>query len=96
MIITEHFTRKYVEYFAIFNFWKIIKNSKIITNKGPHYRLLIYYTYLDIKYYGNKTKYKYIIDCIDHFTKFYWAFLTIDKKEITTLKKIKSFIAINK
>ena len=32
-------------------------------------------TYLDESYLKNKTKYKYIIDSIDNFSKYYWTFL---------------------
>ena len=35
-------------------------------------------------------------DCIDHFSKFYWGFLTENKSAYTALKKAKTFIAINK
>ena len=44
----------------------------------------------------NRTSYKYIIDCIDHFSKFYWGYLIRDKTAKTTLNKIKNFIGINK
>ena len=53
-------------------------------------------TYLDKNFYSNKTEYKYIIDCIDHFSKFYWGFLIRDKTAETTLHKIKNFIGIFK
>ena len=72
------------------------KITKIIKDEGPHYRLLIDFTYLDQKYYNGKTKYKYIIDSIDHFSKFYWGFLTKDKSANTAIQKIKLFILINK
>lgn len=55
-IITEQFTREYAECFAKYYSRKIIKNPKIIIDQGPNYILLIDYTYLDTKYYGNKTK----------------------------------------
>ena len=68
----------------------------MIYDEGPHYRLLVDITYLDSKYYSDKTSYKYIIDCIDHFSKFYWAYLIRNKTAETALNKIKNFIAINK
>ena len=68
----------------------------MIHDEGPHYRLLIDITYLDAKYYSKKTSYKYIIDCIDHFSKFYWAYLIRDKTAETALNKIKLFLMINK
>ena len=58
--------------------------------------MLAYFTYLDQKYYNGRTKYKYIIDAIDHFSKFYLGFLTEDKSENTSYQKIKLFILINK
>ena len=75
---------------------KLLKKPKVIKDEGPHYRLLVDFTYLDQKYYHGKTKYKYIIDSIDHFSKFYWGFLTEDKSANTAFLKIKMFILINK
>ena len=49
-----------------------------------------------MEYYSGKTKYKYIIDSIDHFSKFYYGFLISNKNAETTLNKIKKFISINK
>ena len=75
---------------------KLYKSPKIISDEGPHYRLLIDITYLDKNYYNIKTKYKYIIDCIAHFSKFYWGNLIVDKTAHTTPINIKKFITINK
>ena len=47
--------------------------------------MLVDITYLDKKLIGYKTSYKYIIDCIDHFSKFYWGFLIENKNNETTL-----------
>ena len=58
--------------------------------------MLVDITYLDKKFYANKTSYKYIVDCIDHFSKYYWRFLIKNKTSETTLKKIKLFFEINK
>ena len=45
--------------------------TKMIYDEGPHYRLLVDITYLDVKYYTNKTSYKYIIDLKLEFTIFF-------------------------
>ncbi len=37
-------------------------------------------TYLKSEIDSEKTYFKYIIDFLDHFTKFYWGFLIKDKK----------------
>ena len=52
--------------------------------------------YLDESYFNNKSKYKYIIDSIDHYSKYYWVFLISSKNDEVVLYKIKSFICINK
>ena len=58
------------ECIAKFNNKPISINNSIITDLGPHYRYLVDITYLKDKIYKNKTKYLYIIDFIDHFSKF--------------------------
>ena len=95
-IITKEYTSQCPECYKNFYSRKIITSPKIIYDEGPHYRLLVDITYLDKKYYSNKINYKYIIDCIDHFRKFYWAYLIRDKSAKTALNKIKNFIGINK
>ena len=95
-LITKEYANQCPECYAKFFSRKIIKSPKIIYDEGPHYRLLIDITYLDTKLYSKKTNYKYIIDCIDHFSKFYWGYLIRDKTANTTLNKIKNFIGINK
>ena len=95
-LVTKEYSTQCPECYAKFFSRKIIKSSKIIFDEGPHYRLLIDITYLDKKFYLDKTNYKYIIDCIDHFSKFYWGYLIRDKTANTTLNKIKNFIGINK
>ena len=95
-IITEEFCKQCPICFSKYFSKKLIKQPKIILDEGPHYRLLVDITYLDKNFSLGKTKYKYIIDSIDHFSKFYWGFLIIDKSAETTLKKIKNFIGINK
>ena len=74
---------------------KFIKSNKIILDEGPNFLMLVDITYLDNNFYKGKTKFKYIIDLIYHFTK-YLGYLIRDKKAITTLSKIKNFIGINK
>ena len=95
-IVCKEYTTKCPECYSKYFSRKLIKVPKIIYDEGPHYRLLVDITYLDPKYFSNKTNYKYIIDCIDHFSKFYWGYLIRDKTAKTTLNKIKNFIAINK
>ena len=94
--ITKEYTNQCPECYAKFYSKKLVKKPKMIYDEGPHYRLLVDITYLDSKYYSDKTNYKYIIDCIDHFSKFYWAYLIRNKTAETALNKIKNFIAINK
>ena len=95
-VITKEYCSQCPECYSKFYSRKFIKTPKIIHDEGPHYRLLVDITYLDENYYKDKTEYKYIIDCIDHFTKFYWGYLIRDKTAKTALNKIKNFIAINK
>lgn len=94
--LAESYSKDCPECYSKYYSKKILKQQKIILDEGPHYRLLIDYTYLDKKYYGKNTKYKYVIDCIDHFSKFYWGYLTVDKSAKTTLNKTKMFVQINK
>ena len=82
----------YAKYFSI----KLKNKISIIQDYGPHYRYLMDITYLKNDIYNGKTTYKYIIDFIDHFSKFYWGFLIRDKKSATVLKYIKLFVQINK
>ena len=73
---------------------KLTKNPRIITDESPHYRYLCDITFLDKKITG-ETKYNYIIDFLDHFSKFYWAFPIEQKNAETSLKYIKIFFMIN-
>ena len=88
----KKYSKECPEFYSKYYSKEILKQQKIILDEGPHYRLLIDYTYLDKKYYGKNTKYKYVIDYIDHFSKFYWGYLTVDKSTKTTLNKTKMFI----
>ena len=85
--ITKEYTNQCPECYAKFYSKKLVKKPKMIYDEGPHYRLLVDITYLDSKYYSDKTNYKYIIDCIDHFSKFYWAYLIRNKTEKQLLIK---------
>ena len=73
---------------------KLTKNPRIITDEVPHYRYLCDITFL-YKKITNKTKYNYIIDFLDHFSKFYWAFPIEQKNAEISLKYIKIFLMIN-
>ena len=74
-IVTKEYNKLCPECYSKFYRKHLIKSPKMIYDEGPHYRLLIDITYLDAKYYSKKTSYKFIINCIDHFSKFYWAYL---------------------
>ena len=95
-LITKEYTNQCPECYSKYYSRKLIKQPKIIFDEGLHYRLLVDIIYLDKKYYSEKMNYKYIINCIDHFSKFYWRYLIKDKTSKTALNKIKNFIAINK
>ena len=95
-IITKEYTKICPECYSKFYSQKLPRATKIITDEGPHYRLLIDITYLDSNYYSGKTHYEYIRDYIDHFSKFYWGYLLRDKSADSALRKIKNFIGIFK
>ena len=93
--LVDHFCKNCPECFTINYRKELPRSPKIIFEEGPHYRMLIDITYLEKNLLDKKIKYKYIIDSIDHFSKFYWGFLIEDKKSNTVLNKIKLFIQIN-
>ena len=70
-LITEEYFKECAECHAKFFSKKLIQSPKIIIDEGPYYRMLVDITYLDKNFYKVKTNYKYIIDSIDHFSKFY-------------------------
>lgn len=42
-----------------------------------------------------RTPYKYILDCIDHFSEWNYSFLLKNKESKTDLAKIKSYLEMN-
>ena len=93
-VIIDEYCRNCPYCATYYNSIKLVKNPRIILDEGPHYRYLVDITYLD-KEIINKVKYNYIIDFIDHFSKFYWAFPIEYKNADTCIKYIKKFFMIN-
>jgi len=58
--------------------------------------MLVDITYLSKELNSKNSSYKYIIDSIDHFSKYYWGFLIKNKTSETILNKIKLFFKTNK
>ena len=57
---------------------------------GPHFRYVdIWYLYKEIK---SVTGYNYVLDVIDHFSKWYNGYLLKTKEAKEVLKKIELFI----
>ena len=71
-------------------FKKLKGKSKIIIENGPHYRYVA-----DIwnipKEISKKTEYNYILDIVDHFSKWYYGYLLKTKTKEEVLKKIEIF-----
>jgi len=71
-------------------FKKLKGKIKIIIENGPHYRYVA-----DIwtipKEIAKKTEYKYILDIVDHFSKWYYGYLLKTKTKDEVLKKIEMF-----
>ena len=69
----------------------LIMKSKIIIDNGPHYRYVADLWYLNseiAKYSG----YKYVLDIIDHFSKWYGGYLLKNKTAEEVVKNIGRFI----
>lgn len=67
------------------------KKVKLILDNGPHYRYVadIWYLNEEIKI---KKDFKYILDIIDHFSKWYNGYLLKIKEAHEVLKKIEIYI----
>ena len=72
-------------------FKSLSKKTKIILDKGPRCRYAADLWYLsdDIK---SETDYKYVLDILDHFSKWYNGYLLKTKEAEKVLKKIELFI----
>ena len=72
-------------------FKKFKKPIKVIIDNGPHYRYII-----DLCYLSNNisidTGYKYILDIVDHFTKWYQGYCIKTKTSEEVLSCIESYI----
>ena len=74
-----------------FKFKSLSKKKKIILDEGPHFRYVadIWYLCNEIK---AETGYNYVLDVIDHFSKWYNGYLLKTKEAKEVLKKIELFI----
>ena len=88
-LLIEHFTNNCPICCTYYQSLKLVKNPRIITDEGPHYRYLCDITYLDKKI-SNNTKYNYIIDFLDHFLNFTGLFLW-NYKTLKLLLNIKRY-----
>ena len=70
---------------------KFKRINKIIMDNGPHYRYIGDLWELPKKIY-NKSGYRYIIDIVDHFSKWYYGYLLKTKSAEEVLLKIDTFI----
>ena len=70
---------------------KINMPIKQIIDEGPHYRYQADIWYLD-KELKNNTQYEYCLDIVDHFSKWAYSYLLVDKSMSLVLSKIKLYI----
>ena len=71
-------------------FKKLKGKNKIIIENGPHYRYVADIWTLP-KEIANLTNYKYILDIVDHFSKWYYGYLLHSKEAKEILKKLEIF-----
>ena len=71
-------------------FKKLKGKNKIIIENGPHYRYVADIWTLP-KEIASTTKYKYILDIVDHFSKWYYGYLLHTKEAKEILKNIEIF-----
>ena len=71
-------------------FHALKKKNKIIIDNGPHYRYVADIWYLNTQI-SNKTGYKYVLDIIDHFSKWYGGYLLKTKTADEVLNKIEIY-----
>ena len=72
-------------------FKKLKGKIKIIIENGPHYRYVADIWYLP-KEIADKVDYKYILDIVDHFSKWYYGYLLYSKDGEEILKNIEKYI----
>ena len=72
-------------------FKSLTKKIKIILDNGPHYRYVadLWYLNQDIR---DITDYNYVLDIIDHFSKWYYGYLLKTKEAEEVLKKIDTYM----
>ena len=65
--------------------------EKVVLNEGPRYEIQLDIWYLppDIKL---ETDYKFVLDIVDHFSKWIWSYPLKTKRAEDTLRCLKSFI----
>ena len=76
------------------NILNLEHKPKIIKTNGPHIRYQADIWYLP-NYLKSNNEFKYVLDCIDHFSKWCYSFLLKNKSSDLVVSKIKSFIEIN-
>ena len=72
-------------------FKKIFKNNKIIIEEGPHFRYIADLWELPNEIF-EVSGFKFIIDVIDHFSKWYYGYLLPNKEAKNVLNKIEQYI----
>ena len=72
-------------------FQKLKGKNKIILENGPHYRYVADLWQIP-KEISRKVEYKYILDIVDHFSKWYYGYLLHSKEAEEVLKNIEIYI----
>ena len=72
-------------------FKKLKSRNKIIIENGPHYRYVADLWYIP-KEISEKVEYSYVLDIVDHFSKWYYGYLLKSKEAKEILKKIEIYI----
>ena len=70
---------------------KLHGKNKIIIDNGPHYPYIVDLWTIP-KIIAKNTNFKYIIDIVDHFSKWYYGYLLTSKKAEEVFNKIEIFI----
>ena len=72
-------------------FKKLQSKIKIVIENGPHYRYVADIWHLP-KEISDKVDYKYVLDIVDHFSKWYYGYLLYSKEGKEILKNIEKYI----